>query len=314
MNIVQPRPARRSGGEWPVLFLWPLALAHVFPDGRLPAGRWRLLSALAAVSATGVVTLLFLAPELDGPYGRVPTPLPFELDEETFLPVFWVCWVGLLVSLFGGAAILRARFRASGPERRRQILWLAYGALPVPLWLGGGFALSALIGPVFGVLDAIAPVNFQLWPTVAVAVAVTRQGLYAIDRLLHRTLVYFVLTVLLAGTYALAALLAGSVVGGSALTASVATLAVALAFRPLRELSSPDQTPARGGCVGVRRPAWLAGLASSLLHARLGRRHRRATAAISIAITSRSAARLTAPTETATVGAAAVVRRRDWTP
>ena len=27
--------------EWPVLFLWPLALAFVFPDGRLASRRWR---------------------------------------------------------------------------------------------------------------------------------------------------------------------------------------------------------------------------------------------------------------------------------
>jgi signal transduction histidine kinase len=74
---------------------------------------------------------------------------------------------------------------------------------------------------------------FQVWPAVAVTVAVTRHGLYAIDRLLNRTLVYVVLTVLLVATYALVALLVGQVVGGSALSASVATLAAALAFRPL---------------------------------------------------------------------------------
>ena len=48
------------------------------------------------------------------------------------------------------------------------------------------------------------------WLAVAVAVAVTRHGLYEIDRLFNRTLVYVVLTALLAGTYALVALLAGS--------------------------------------------------------------------------------------------------------
>ncbi len=73
------------------------------------------------------------------------------------------------------------------------------------------------------------------WLAIAVAVAVTRHGLYEIDRLFNRTLVYAVLTALLAGTYALVALLAGQLAGGSAFAASVGTLAAALAFRPLRD-------------------------------------------------------------------------------
>ena len=179
--------------------------------------------------------LIFLAPEHEGPYGPVPTPLPFDLDEGTFLPVFWTCWVGLVLSLFGGAAALRARYRAGGPDERRQVLWLAHGALLVPLWLAGGWAFRRLVGPAFEVLDAIALVTFQVWPAVAVAVAVTRHGLYSIDRLFNRTVVYALLTALLAGTYAVVALLVGMLAGGSALSASVATLAAALAFRPLRD-------------------------------------------------------------------------------
>ena len=73
------------------------------------------------------------------------------------------------------------------------------------------------------------------WLAVAVAVAVTRHGLYEIDRLFNRTLVYVVLTALLAGTYALVAVLAGQFTGGSAFAASAGTLAAALAFRPLRD-------------------------------------------------------------------------------
>ena len=51
--------------------------------------------------------------------------------------MFWACWFGLLASLFGGALALRARYQAGGPEQRRQVLWLAYGAVLPPLWLGG---------------------------------------------------------------------------------------------------------------------------------------------------------------------------------
>jgi signal transduction histidine kinase len=220
--------------EWPVLFVWPLALAFVFPDGRLPSARWRPAAAVATVAGAGIVTLLFLAPKLDGPYGKVASPLPFDFPESVLLPLFWTCWAGLLASLFLGAAAMRARYRAGDAQQRRQVLWLAYGAVVVPLWLGGGSLLSLVVGSI-DPIDGVALIVFQAWPGVAVAVAVTRHGLYAIDRLVNRTLVYAALTALLAGTYAVVALLVGIVVGGSAWSASLATLAAALAFRPLRD-------------------------------------------------------------------------------
>ena len=37
---------------WPVFFAWPLAIAFVFPDGRLPSRRWRPYALFAAVSMT----------------------------------------------------------------------------------------------------------------------------------------------------------------------------------------------------------------------------------------------------------------------
>jgi signal transduction histidine kinase len=217
--------------QWPVLFLWPLALAYVFPDGRLPSPRWRPVAALAAFACGGLMLMLAFVPDSETPYGDVPSPMPFTLP-ESLEPVFWAFWFGLLASLIGGAVALVARYRAGDAQLRRQVLWLAYGAVLVPIWLGGG----SLFARVFGSLDAVdffGLMILQVWPAVAVAVAVTRHGLYAIDRVLNRTLVYVVLTALLVGTYALVALLVGLVIGGSALSASVGTIVAALAFRPL---------------------------------------------------------------------------------
>ena len=71
---------------------------------------------------------------------------------------------------------------------------------------------------------------------VSVGVAVLRYRLYDIDRLINRTLVYGVLTLLLAGLYAAIALGLGVAAGGrSAWITAAATLAAAAAFRPLRE-------------------------------------------------------------------------------
>ncbi|HYH89771.1 MAG TPA: histidine kinase [Solirubrobacteraceae bacterium] len=220
--------------EWVVLFLWPLALAYLFPDGRLPSPRWRLPAALALASGAGALLLLPLQPTLAGPEGDVTNPLTGGAELDFLVPVFWACWFGLLLSLFGGALALRARYRAGSRERRRQVLWLAYGAVLPPLWLGGTSLVSLLFGASASA-DLAVLMLVHVWLAVAVAVAVTRHGLYEIDRLFNRTLVYGVLTALLAGTYALVALVAGQLAGGSALAASAGTLAAALAFRPLRD-------------------------------------------------------------------------------
>ena len=238
--------------EWLVLFTWPLALAYVFPDGRLPSRRWRPMAALALASYGGAMLLLLGQDVLEGPYGDVPNPLG-GVESGALVVVFWACWAGVLVSLFGGALALRARYRAGDRDRRRQVLWLAYGALLIPLWLGGASLFRVVFSPI---TDADVPVLSLLhaWLAVAVAVAVTRHGLYSIDRLFNRTLVYGLLTALLAGTYAAVAVVAGLLAGDSALPVALATLAAALAFRPLRDRlqNLVDRRFARARFEGVR--------------------------------------------------------------
>ena len=241
------------GSEWTVLFLWPLALAYVYPDGRLPSRRWRPMAWLAAASGAGTLLLLPLQPTLEGPDGDVKNPIQIGPGLEDLLtPVFWACWFGLLAALIGGALSQRARYKAGGPELRRQVLWLAYGAVIPPLWLGGTSLINLFVS--ISTPDVAVLMLAHAWFAIAVAVAVTRHGLYEIDRLFNRTLVYAVLTALLAGTYALAALLAGQLAGGSAFAASVGTLAAALAFRPLRDRLQAivDRRFARRRVEGVR--------------------------------------------------------------
>jgi signal transduction histidine kinase len=238
--------------EWLVLFAWPLALAYVYPDGRLPSPRWRPMAAVALASCGGAMLLLLGQDMIESPNGDVPNPLGgFEV--EPLVVVFWICWAGVLVSLFGGALALRARYKAGDRDRRRQVLWLAYGALLVPLWLGGASLWHVFFQDISGADVAVLSL-LHAWLAVAVAVAVTRHGLYSIDRLFNRTLVYALLTALLAGTYAAVALVAGLLAGDSALPVAVATLAAALAFRPLRNRLQDlvDRRFARTRFEGVR--------------------------------------------------------------
>jgi hypothetical protein len=110
---------------------------------------------------------------------------------------------------------------------RQQLKWFTYAGALVLL---APFS-NALIGNVSYVLVLALP--------VAVGVAVLRYRLYDIDRLINRTLVYGLLTVLLGGVYAGAVLVLGQLFGGvtedpPSWAVAGATLAVAALFQPAR--------------------------------------------------------------------------------
>jgi hypothetical protein len=86
--------------------------------------------------------------------------------------------------------------------------------------------------------DLVFGISFALIP-VTIGIAILRYRLYDIDRLINRTLVYGLLTALLAGVYAGAVLVLGQVFGGVGKdppnwAVAGATLAVAALFQPAR--------------------------------------------------------------------------------
>ncbi len=90
----------------------------------------------------------------------------------------------------------------------------------------------------------------------AIGIAVVRYRLYAIERLINRTLVYVSLTLLLLGVYIGVTVVLGVLVGGdSTWVVAVATLVVALAFRPMRARIQDlvDRRFRRARYEGVRR-------------------------------------------------------------
>jgi signal transduction histidine kinase len=90
----------------------------------------------------------------------------------------------------------------------------------------------------------------------AIGIAVGRHGLYAVEQVVNRTVVYVSLTILLLALYGGSTVGLGVVAGGgSEWVTAVATLAVAIAFRPLRARIQDlvDRRYARARYEGVRR-------------------------------------------------------------
>ena len=137
------------------------------------------------------------------------------------------------------------RFRRSDIGQRQQIKWLAAAAAAGGTFYFADLASSAVIGSTptdepgwLIALDSIMILSLCLIPA-AICVAVLRYRLYEIDTIIRRTLGYAFLVAALAVVYLCGVVLIGTVLRsltGSSGTVAVtlSTLAVAVAFQPLR--------------------------------------------------------------------------------
>jgi signal transduction histidine kinase len=239
---------------WPVFFAWPLAVAFVFPDGRLPSSRWHPYALFAAGSFALLLFVLVTAKQLERPFSDVPNPFPVRLP-DALGPLRSFAWLAMFASLFVGTAAARGRYKRSAGIKRLQMLWLAYAALLIPL----GVVCFLLWGLLFGEPgDAVVAflLGMEAAVALAVGVAVTRYRLYEIDRLINRTLVYALVTASLGLLYGVVSVVAGVVLGGgSAWATGLGAVFVALAFRPLRTRAQAvvDWRFARPRYEGLRR-------------------------------------------------------------
>jgi len=145
--------------------------------------------------------------------------------------------VGLVIS----AAAPFLRFRRAGYQQRQQLKWVAFtvavSVLSVLVSLGLGQPFPGVL--IIGLLGLLGLLGVLVRLPLAVAVAILRHRLYDIDRVINRTLVYGLLTALLAGIYAGVVLGLGQLFGGIGEEApswavAGATLAVAALFQPAR--------------------------------------------------------------------------------
>ena len=229
-----------------------------FPDGRLPSRRWR--PALGCLLA-GMALLLIadtLRPGLyDAPFAAVTNPFGLG-SRSAFKAVDFAGWLLVLAGIGAGAAALVVRLRRARDLERRQLkLVLAVGAVAAT---GAALLMATWLIWPSGHLQArmaVLGVLFSLVPLSA-GVAILRHGLFDIDVAIDRTVVYAVVTAILAAAFAGTNLLLGTALGGgSAWPTAVATLLVAVAFRPLRSRVQDglDQRFHRARYTALRRVA-----------------------------------------------------------
>jgi hypothetical protein len=217
---------------WLIIALFLLLL---FPTGRLPSARWRPVLWGAVLFCLFFTAVIWLAPtSSDLRLAFVSNPMGLELPIMNLLTE--VLYLALPLTLVVSGAAVIVRFRRSRGDERQQIKWFAYAvAVMVSLFLFWfSLALTGLVPP-----DALLWTVPLLGLPAGVGVAVLRYRLYDIDRIINRTLVYGLLTVVLALVYA------GSVVAlqrvfivlageDSQLAVVVSTLVISALFNPLR--------------------------------------------------------------------------------
>jgi hypothetical protein len=219
---------------YPLLGLTLIFTPLLFPDGRPPSPRWRLV-AWGATLALALVTFLaafrerieFPGLSMDNPVGIHGIEDP---EKSTLGTVLLGSFVLFLVLALASVVV---RYIRSGGVQRQQIKWLLLAT-----------ALSALMvffEEITGIeVDTEVPfaLSIALFPA-AIAIAIFRYRLYDIDVIINRALVYGSLTAMLALVYV------GGVVGlqyafraltggESQLAVVASTLAIAALFVPLR--------------------------------------------------------------------------------
>jgi hypothetical protein len=213
-------------------------LVLLFPTGRLLSRRWRPVAwALGLVLGLYLTARLLTPGPIDpGLAGNPQNPLGVESAEGFLRLVQTLAGVTAPVLALAALASLGVRFRRAGGEERQQLKWFTFVVAADLVLLPSLGGVAERVAPEVGAL-VVFPVTVSLIP-IAIGVAVLKYRLYDIDRVINRTLVYGLLTMLLgaiytAGVFGLGQLL-NPVTGESALAVAASTLAVAALFQPAR--------------------------------------------------------------------------------
>jgi hypothetical protein len=228
---------------WPFLLVAVAVLLWVFPDGKLPGGRWRRPSVvllIVGLALAGLCTLPGIAAAArpvvrvapDGSAAGLPGGVFVVLDVAVIAlcVIAWLAWLVIQIPTY----------RHADGQRRQQLKWLySGGGVTLVAFIFGVFVVPLATGQSVGsgthpLVLAFLVVAFGALP-VCLGVAVLKYGLYELDRIISRVVSYTLVTGLLVGVYAGLVLLATRVLSASSPVAVAgSTLAAAALFSPVR--------------------------------------------------------------------------------
>ena len=220
------------------IVLAPLLILYRFPTGRPLGPRWRWAEWLTIVVVFVMVALAAIDPSPLLTFPSTPNPLGIgtvtRMSPLTFTPAIACAAIPV------GALVVR--FRRGSALERRQIHLLAFAAMLVAFAMATMTATSPELMGAGRLSTLTAVVNAIAFASIpaAIGIAIVRDRLYDIDRIVNRTIVYAIVSAVLAGTYAAAVIGLSAVLtvvapdAGGTFVVAAGTLLVAVLFRPVR--------------------------------------------------------------------------------
>ena len=215
------------------------AVGYMFPTGRGHTPRWdRFIRSCAIAWPIGLFAIVFQP----GPLNIFPTienPMGFGPDLRPLLGVQFsrLVLAGLPVLLVTLVWSLVSRYRLAGVIERQQLKWFAL-AIAVSIGALSVAGVGAVVSDdppeaglaLFGFAGALVP--------VAIGIAILRNHLYDIDRIISRTIGYAIVTGTLGVIFAAFLLslsgVTATVAGGETIAVAASTLAAFALFQPVR--------------------------------------------------------------------------------
>lgn len=212
-----------------LLFLW-------FPSGRPVSSRWGKVAWIVVGATSANILLATLKP---GPVKDFPFLVnPIGMGEAAWAilnPIMATARVIMTLCVVAAAISLLIRFRRAGGDERQQLKWFSYATAFFP------FAVVFLSygGPEFRTAGLALQFLSLTGLSIAVAIAISKYRLYDIDIIINRTLVYGLLTAMLALAYYVSVVLLQQILRAltdqeSPLAIVGSTLIIVALFAPLR--------------------------------------------------------------------------------